>query len=184
MTENLLTINEFSRPGKKLAEVLGVVLHWTANPKVSAENNRLYFESRKNGRYGHGSAHYIIGLKGEVVRCIPENEVAYHVGSSQEDPASGKVYTDLARKSFGKYATIINSPNNCTIGIELCPINNSGDFAPETYRAAVELTREICKKYNLKKEQIFTHHDIVGWKDCPRFWVRNPIFFENFKKEV
>ena len=104
MTEKLLTINDYSRPGRKLKSVLGVVLHWTANPGVSAESNRDFFESRKEGNLGAGSAHYVIGLFGEVIRCIPEDEMAYHCGSSQPDPVSRLIYTDRARYLFGDYA--------------------------------------------------------------------------------
>ena len=184
MTENLLSINEFSRPGKKLSEVLGIVMHWTANPNVSAENNRLYFDSRKNGKLGYGSAHYIIGLSGEVIRCIPDQEVAYHVGSSQIDPASGKIYTDLARERFGAYASTNNSPNNCTIGIELCPIDWEGNFNPATIEAAIDLCATLCRAFRLKARDVVTHHEVVGWKDCPRLWTNHPEYLENFRAEV
>ena len=184
MTEKLLTINEFSRPGKKLAEVLAIVIHWTANPNVSAENNRIYFESRKNGKLGYGSAHYIIGLSGEVIRCIPDQEVAYHVGSIQLDPESGKVYTDLARERFGTYASTKDSPNNCTIGIELCPIDWAGNFNPATIEAAIDLCVTLCRSFRLKARDVVTHHEVVGWKDCPRLWTKHPDYLENFRAEV
>lgn len=184
--ERLLTVNPYSRPGKGLALTLGVVIHWTAAPRQSAEMVREFFESRKDGKQGYGSAHYIIGQTGDVLRCIPENEVAYHCGSSQADPASGKIYTDLAREKLGKYASFPDklSPNIVTIGIELCPTDYAGNFSTATLREAVELCRSICHRYGLKKDQIFTHNGIVGWKDCPRMWTIRPILFEDFKKEV
>ncbi|WP_262373146.1 hypothetical protein [Treponema phagedenis] len=45
--KQMLTVNPFSRPGQKLQEVKGVVIHWVANPGTSAQANRNYFESLK-----------------------------------------------------------------------------------------------------------------------------------------
>ena len=41
----LLTVNEYSRPGIATDGVRGVVVHYTANPGSTAQNNRDYFES-------------------------------------------------------------------------------------------------------------------------------------------
>ena len=184
--QSLLTPNKWSRPQKCIKEVLGIVIHWTANPKANAEQNRNYFESRKKGNDGYGSAHYIIGQDGVVVQCIPTEEVAYHCGSSQKDPASNKIYTDYARKKFKQYAENYqtNSPNYCTIGIELCPTDNEGHFTNSTIQAAVTLCARLCKRFNLKAEDITTHHAIVGWKDCPRLWVRQADLLNAFRVSV
>jgi N-acetylmuramoyl-L-alanine amidase len=181
---DFLTINEYSRPGRKLREVLGVVMHWTANPAASAKDNRDYFENRKTGAGGYGSAHYIIDKNGIVVAAVPEDEVAYHCGSSQKDPASGKVYTDEARARFGKYASETSSPNNCTIGIELCPTDAAGHFTAATIGAAIELCADILTRYGLDAADITTHHNVVGWKDCPKLWTEKPALFEGFKWSV
>ena len=184
--QHFLTPNKWSRPQQSIKEVLAIVMHWTANPKANAEQNRNYFESRKNGNDGYGSAHYIIGQNGIVIQCIPTYEIAYHCGSSQKDPKSGKIYTDYARKKFKHYAENwkTNSPNNCTIGIELCPINQEGSFTSETIKTAIALCARLCEHFNLKADDITTHHAIVGWKDCPRLWVKQPELFDAFKKGV
>jgi len=78
-----LTVNEFSRPGKRLREVRGLVLHWVANPGSTAKANRDFFEGRKHGKNGYGSAHYIVDMDGSIIQCIPENEMAYHCGSKE-----------------------------------------------------------------------------------------------------
>ena len=44
----LLTINENSRPGIATDGVRSVVVHYTANPGSTAQNNRDYFESLKD----------------------------------------------------------------------------------------------------------------------------------------
>ena len=184
--QRLLTPNKWSRPQIHMKETLGIVMHWTANPKANAEQNRNYFDSRKHGNDGYGSAHYIIGQNGVVIQCIPIEEIAYHCGSSQKDPASNKFYTDYARKKFKHYVESwqTNSPNYCTVGIELCPTDYEGHFTDATINSAVALCASLCKHFNLKADDITTHHAIVGWKDCPRLWVRHPELLDAFRASV
>lgn len=182
--EQYLTVNEYSRPGKPLGRVLAVVMHWTANPSAGAAANRDFFETRKNGMAGYGSAHYIVGQNGDIVRCIPEEEVAFHCGTDIADPASGKVYTDYAREKFGAFASGNSSPNLCTIGVELCPVNWDGYFSADTLNAAAELVAGICVRHGLSAGDVTTHHDVVGWKDCPRLWTNNPKYLEEFRDMV
>ncbi len=186
ITQELLTPNDYSRPRKPLRELLGIVIHWTANPHANAEQTRLYFEAKKTGMGGYASAHYIIGQKGEILQIIPANEIAYHCGTDKKDPASGKIYTDYARRKFGHYAVHWQtaSPNQCTIGIELCPEDEDGNFSDKTIKSAVELCAYLCSRHNLKAEDITTHHDIVGWKDCPRLWTKRPELLEAFRLSV
>lgn len=187
MTEQLLTKNPYSRPTTKRANTKALVIHWTANPMQGAQGVRDYFEGRKDGNDGYGSAHYVIGLNGAVIRMIPEDETAYHVGSSKIDPASGKIYTDLARQKFGVYATDFEhkSPNQCTIGIELCVTDMAGNMNKETIQSALELSAQICKDYSLDPmTDILLHKEIVGWKDCHKFYVNNPKEWDKFKRTV
>ena len=81
--EKLLTINPMSRPGIKLNAVNKIVLHYVNNPGSTAIANRNYFESLKDQKIISASAHYIIGMSGEVIRMIPEDEVAYHSGNKE-----------------------------------------------------------------------------------------------------
>ena len=184
ITEDLLPINEYSRPGKKISEYLAVILHWTGNPISTARQNRAFFADRARGTLGYGSAHYIIDFTGEIIRCIPDDEVAYHCGSSRIDPKSGKVYTDWAREHFGKYAEYYktNSPNNCTLGIEMCTMDDIGNFRDVTIDQAADLTAHLCKTHGIKL--VGTHNMVVGWKDCPRLWVTHPNLFDNFVTAV
>jgi N-acetylmuramoyl-L-alanine amidase len=154
--QDLLTVNKFSRPGLLLKSVKGLVVHWYANPNTTAKQNRDFFEKRKNGLDGYGSAHYLIGLSGEIIQAIPENETAYHVGSNY--------YMPDAKKALSNY------PNNCTIGIENAHIDWSGKFTQETYNSLIELLASLCKKYNLNETNIYRHYDITG-KDCPKWFV-------------
>lgn len=160
----MLTINKYSRPNKPLKRVRGLVLHWPDYPRASARSVYNIFESRKNGNDGYGATHKIIGLEGEIVECIPEKEMAYHCGS--------KNYTNYAMHKFGTY------PNNCTLSVELCHIDEKGTMNKETFEAAVNLMTIWCKKYGLKALDITTHHNIVGWKECPKWFVDNPYDLE------
>jgi N-acetylmuramoyl-L-alanine amidase len=159
--EKYLTINQFSRPGRPLAAVKGVVIHWIGNPKTTAAGNRNYFENLKlqapgenNPRYA--SVHFIIGLEGEAVQCLLENEMGYHVGANE--------YTDRALQELSSY------PNNCTIGIELCHVNWKGEFTEATLNSARELILELCERYKLGRDNIYRHFDITG-KNCPKWFV-------------
>jgi N-acetylmuramoyl-L-alanine amidase len=76
-----------------------------------------------------------------------------------------------------------NSPNNCTIGIELC-IDGNGNFTTETITAAAELVAKLVRENNLTTEDIGHHKKVVGWKDCPLPWVKNPTLFDEFKDRV
>ena len=45
ITQELLPINPYSRPGEALEEVNGVVVHYVGNPGTTAQQNRSYFEN-------------------------------------------------------------------------------------------------------------------------------------------
>jgi N-acetylmuramoyl-L-alanine amidase len=183
--ERLLTVNDYSRPGRPLREKRAVILHWVGVGGQRAQTVGNFFENARKDKH-YSSAHYCVDLDGMVYRFVPDDEVAYHCGSSQIDPASGKIYTDWARAVFGAAAAnpSRDSPNNAALGIEMCVIDNDGNFDPRTVAAAAELTAELCGKYGIPIERVGTHHLVVGWKDCPRLWTRFPERFEEFKERV
>jgi N-acetylmuramoyl-L-alanine amidase len=172
---DLLTVNPFSRPGKKLEGVKALVIHWVANAGSTAKQNRDYFESLKgqplnNAGARFASAHFIAGISGEVVQCLPTEEMAYHAGA--------KTYTPKALGRLGHY------PNNCTVGIELCHPAADGKFTDETLQAAAELCALLCVQFGLDPlRDIWTHHGITG-KNCPKRFVEHPEEFEDFKRDA
>jgi N-acetylmuramoyl-L-alanine amidase len=171
----LLSVNPFSYPGRKLARVEGIVVHWVGNAGTSALQTRNYFEglktqSRDNPKAVFASAHFVVGLRGEIIQCLPLDEMAYHVGA--------KVYTPEAISRFGPY------PNSWTVGIELCHPAWDGQFAPETWASAVGLTARLVELFNLDPStDIWTHHAVTR-KDCPKYFVEHPEAFERFKLDV
>jgi N-acetylmuramoyl-L-alanine amidase len=171
----LLSINLFSRPGKKLAGVKGVVIHWVGNPGTSALQNRNYFEGLKNQSPDNpkavfASAHFIVGLAGEIIQCLPLDETAYHAGA--------RLYTPEAISRFGHY------PNGNTVGIELCHPGRDGKFTPETWISAAGLTACLLRTFGLEPSSgIWTHH-AIALKDCPKYFVEHPEAFERFKLDA
>lgn len=142
--------NGKARPGTRITPK-ALVIHWTANEgrRADAEANRNYF----NKPITEASAHYIVDDK-QIVRCLPENEMGYHVGA--------KSYKPDALKRLSSY------PNNCTIGIEMC-VNQDGDFKA-MYQRTVELAADILKRYGWGVDHLWRHFDITG-KNCPAYFV-------------
>lgn len=164
--KKLLTKNPYSRVGKRIYKIKGVVIHWVANPGTTADQNRVFFELRKFGKHGYGSAHFIIDLNGDIYQCIPTNEMAYHVGASE--------YTQTALRNLSDY------PNDCTIGIEFTHPNWIGNPSPETYKSMIELTAYLLKKHKLSAlHDLYRHYDVTG-KDCPRFFITNFDKWDDF----
>jgi N-acetylmuramoyl-L-alanine amidase CwlA len=168
--KDYITPNEYSRSQEKIVKVKGVVIHWVANPNTSAQANRNFFNNRRSGNSGYGSAHFVVGQVGEIIQCMPLEEVAYHVGSS--------TYTSEALSRLGDY------PNEFTIGIECCHIDWQGNMKDITYDSVVDLTAYLLKEYGLTTKDIWTHQEVVGWKDCHRLFYKNPNLYQKFKDDV
>ena len=181
--EKLLPLNQFSRPGYIRAETLGIVYHWTGAAGQENYVTRRFFEllakqDEKDDKPDHyGSAHYIIGIDGEIIRCIPDDEVAYHVGAAS--------YTDLAKIDFPAYTTNKNrgTPNWCMIGIEMCHKDWSGEFTDETLRSAIELGVLLLHQNRIPPGMIYRHYDITG-KLCPKWFVEHEMDWTAFKTNL
>ena len=135
----LLTVNEYSRPGTPTDKIRSVVVHYTANPGSTAQNNRDYFENLKDTQETKVSSNFIVGLDGEIIQCVPTAEVAY---------AS-------------------NSRNQDSVSIECCHPDETGKFNRETYESLVELVAFLCGKFDLGMDDIIRHYDVTG-KECPK----------------
>jgi len=187
ITEKLLTPNPYSRPGGERKGFLALVWHWYGYPGESALGCWTYYEKDSPKAKISGGTHYLIGNKGEIIRAVPENERVHSVGTDDKpehlDPASGKMYTDEARKSFpAAYLTMKASPNWYCIAIEIAHLDWKGKMSPETIQSVKDLSLDICIRYNVApKDIITTHKRIVGWKNCPKYWTDYP---DQMQKEV
>ena len=151
----LLTVNPYSRPGTALEKVNGIVIHYTANPGATAIANRNYFENLKDTHTTKASSHFVVGLEGEIVQCIPTAEIAY---------AS-------------------NDRNSDKISIECCYKNEDGSFEQATYDSVIKLTAWLCAKFGLTSEDVIRHYDVTG-KLCPLYYVEHEDAWAQFKKDV
>lgn len=148
---DFLTINPYSRSGESLGRIKGIVIHYTGNPGSTAKNNHDYFENLKDKHTAYVSSHFIVGLKGEIIQCIPLNEIAY---------AS-------------------NNRNKDTISIETCHPDETGQFNNQTYTALQQLVKSLMNTYHLDKEDVIRHYDVTG-KNCPKYFVENEDAWQEF----
>ena len=155
MSVELLTPNPYSRPEIPLEKVNGIVIHYTANPGSSAKANRNYFEGLKDSGQTYASSHFIVGLKGEIIQCIPSREIAYASNERNED----------------------------TLSIETCHPDESGRYNQATYDSLVELTAWLCHKFDLQSTEVIRHYDVTG-KICPKAFVEDEQAWEQFRRDV
>ena len=99
--------------------------------------------------------HFIVGLEGEIIQCIPVNETAYATAERNAD----------------------------TIAIEYCHNDTAGMPEEQTYSSLVKLTAKICKEYKLSAGDIMRHYDATG-VSCPVYYVENGAEWAQFKEDV
>ncbi len=155
MDVQLLTPNEYSRPQIPLEDIGGIVIHYTANPGTTAQENRNYFEGLKDTGATYASSHFVIGLEGEIIQCLPSSEISY---------AS-------------------NFRNSDTLSIECCHPDDSGQFTDATYEALVQLTAWLCENFQVPADQVIRHYDVTG-KECPKYFVDHPDAWEQFRQDT
>lgn len=152
---DLLTVNEYSRPGEALPEVKSIFVHYTANAGTTAEQNRSYFESLAESHERSASAHFVIGYDGTIVQCIPTKEIAYAVKGRNYD----------------------------SISIECCYLDENGKFEEKTYQKLIELTAWLLHKYELRPENVLRHYD-EGGKNCPKYYVEHEGAWQDFLNDL
>ena len=60
ITQELIPVNQYSRPGTPLEQVNGIVVHYVGNPGTTAQNNRDYFASLAETGETSASSHFVI----------------------------------------------------------------------------------------------------------------------------
>ena len=151
-----LVKNPYSRPGTPLEEISGEVIHYVGNPGTSARANRDYINGLALSHETYASSHFIVGLEGEVIACVPLTEVAY---------AS-------------------NERNADTVSVEVCHPDETGAYSAVTYERVVELIAWLCRTFDLEAEKdVIRHYDVTG-KICPKYYVEHPEAWEALKADV
>ncbi|MDE5863503.1 MAG: peptidoglycan recognition protein family protein [Lachnospiraceae bacterium] len=153
ISEEFLTVNSYSRPGIALTtNPQYIVIHYTANPGSTARQNRDYFENLKDTQETYASSQFVIGLEGEIIQCVPCNEIAY----------------------------CSNHLNEISISIEMCHPDEGGNFNDATYNNCVYLVAKLMNYYNLDMDHLIRHYDVTG-KNCPKYFVEHGDRWEVFK---
>lgn len=136
-----------------------LVMHYVGAVST-ARNNASYFKNTYRG----ASAHYFVD-DNEVVQVVEDKDIAWHCGND--------VYYSGAR-------------NSNSLSIEMCCYkmsNGNLNITADTEARAVELAKELIKKYNIPIENVVRHYDVTH-KNCPAPFVKDEERWNNFKKKL
>lgn len=147
----LIDVDGTSRRGIDLEDIRGIVIHYVGNPGTTAQQNRNWYSTPES----EVSSHFLVGLEGEIIQCLPLHE----------------------------YSSASNHRNRDTISIEVCHPDETGEFTEKTYDALVRLTAWLTEECGLEPEDVIRHYDITG-KDCPRYFVHNERAWQAFVDAV
>lgn len=149
--QQIIDVDGDSRRGVYLEGIENIVIHYVGNPGTTAQQNRDYYANPDSDV----SSHFVIGLKGEIIQCIP-----------------------LQEKSSAS-----NHRNKDTISIEVCHPDASGKFTEAAYDSLVKLTAWLCELCGLDSGDVIRHYDITG-KQCPLYFVTNEDAWGQFRKDI
>ena len=140
-----------SRSGLKLDGVNNIVIHYVGNPGTTAEQNRNFY----NQPDSNVSSHFVVGIDGHVIMCLPLDE---------NSAAS-------------------NHRNHDTISIEVCHEDSTGEFSVEAYDSLVKLVDWLMERFDLEADDVIRHYDVTG-KMCPLYYVEHEDAWEQFKADL
>ena len=136
-----------------------IVMHYVGAVST-ARNNASYFKNTYRG----ASAHYFVD-DNEIVQVVEDTDIAWHCGND--------VYYCGAR-------------NSNSLSIEMCCYkmkNGNLNITAGVEEKAIELAKELIKKYNIKIENVVRHYDVTK-KNCPAPMVSDVERWNNFKKKL
>ena len=147
----IIQVDGLSRRGEKLEDIRNIVIHYVGNPGTTAQQNHDWYENPQS----EVSSHFLVGLEGEIIQCIPLDE----------------------------FSSATNHRNKDTISVEVCHPDDSGRFNDAAYSSLVRLTVWLLENTGLKPEDVIRHYDVTG-KECPRYYVRNEDSWHLFLQDV
>lgn len=147
----IIDVDGASRNGYKLKGVKDIVVHYVGNPGTTAQQNHDFYA----GDQSNVSSHFVVGLDGEIIQCIPINE----------------------------WSAASNWRNNDTISIEVCHPDETGKFKKKTYSSLVKLVAWLENVCDIDESHVIRHYDITK-KECPRYFVQHEDKWKTFKKNV
>ena len=147
----IIQVDGLSRRGEKLEDIRNIVIHYVGNPGTTAQQNHDWYANPES----EVSSHFLIGLEGEIIQCIPLNE----------------------------FSSATNHRNKDTISVEVCHPDDSGRFNDAAYSSLIRLTVWLLENTGLKSNDVIRHYDVTG-KECPRYYVRNEDSWHLFLQDV
>ena len=153
--KKLLTVDEHTRCTEKLEKVKGIIIHESGMPGMSANKLYDYYEEIGKNDTAYESVHFIVDTDGSIIQTIPCDEIAYHALTKNKD----------------------------CLAIQYCYANEEGAMTGDTYKSMVSLCAKLCKKYKLKTDDIYLHHDATGVM-CPKYYVENTESWQKFLSDV
>lgn len=149
--EQIIHMHTTARTGTELDGVKNIVIHYVGNPNTTAQNNRDYFDKDST----EVSSHFVVGLEGEIIQCVP-----------------------LWEKSAAS-----NWRNSDTISIEVCHPDDTGKFNDTTYNAVIKLSAWLLYELGLDESAVIRHYDITE-KLCPLYYVEHEDAWNQMKKDI
>ena len=128
----------FSKKLRKNSDIKLIVIHYTGMQSRIESIKRLLSPKHKV------STHYLIDRKGQILKMVDDNKIAWHAGKS-------------------KWKNYINL-NKYSIGIEL--VNKGHEFGYEKFTISqvnklIQLCKNLKNKYKIKNSNIVGHSDIA-----------------------
>ena len=147
----LVRVNGSGRRGEPIEKVHDIAIHYVGNPGTTAQQNRDFY----NNPDTQVSSHFLIGLDGEIIQCVPLDEKS----------------------------SATNERNRDTISIEVCHPDADGVFTDASYQSLVKLTAWLCDNFHLSRDRVIRHYDVTG-KLCPLHFVEDEGAWEQFLADV
>jgi len=128
----------FSAKSRAHKDIKVIVIHYTGMQSKIESIKRLLSLKHKV------SCHYLIDRKGQIIKMVPEDKVAWHAGKS-------------------KWKNFINLNKN-SIGIEI--VNKGHEFGYEKFtskqiNSLIQICKSLKKKYKIENSNIVGHSDIA-----------------------
>ena len=125
----IIDVDGASRNGYKLKGVKDIVVHYVGNPGTTAQQNHDFYA----GNQSNVSSHFVVGLDGEIIQCIPINE----------------------------WSAASNWRNNDTISIEVCHPDETGKFKKKTYSSLVKLVACLENVCDIDESHVIRNYDFT-----------------------
>jgi N-acetylmuramoyl-L-alanine amidase CwlA len=120
--EMLLSKNIMTRTGEKLEKIKNIYVYNVDKQDTSALSNLEYIENLSKQSTTFYSVHYIIGVEGEIIRCIPNFEMAWHSKNLKENKEGISI---------------------------VCCYRKDGELEGKTLESLEKLISKLCSIYNL-----------------------------------